>query len=195
MDREQLITNFRLERIQSVSAKLVNPADADRVIAAIADDKRISLHAERETDYYARHTQTANAIQGMGMLISIIIAIGATFGAVNTLYAAVASRGREIGTLRALGFSRRSVLVSFILEGIILSSAGGLIGCILGIFSSVISFKLPEQAVGMISVHPEISAGLLFGSFVFSVMMGALGAIFPALQAARMEITQALRRV
>jgi ABC-type antimicrobial peptide transport system permease subunit len=133
-------------------------------------------------------------LQYLGIFISIIMAVGSSFAAMNTMYAAVARRARENGTLRVLGFSRGSILFSFLIESLLLSALGGLLGCLLvlplnNITTAVGSFVTFSEIAFNFRVSPQIMAAGL----AFALVMGALGGLFPARMAARKEILTALR--
>ena len=114
-----------------VRLKLAPGADADALIHRLADDPRINLQAETEADYYKDQAVVANQMRVLGMIVAVIMAVGAIFGAMNTMYAAVSSRTTEIGTLRALGFAPMAVMTSFLLESLVLAVAAGAIGIVL----------------------------------------------------------------
>jgi ABC-type antimicrobial peptide transport system permease subunit len=155
----------------------------------------MELRAESEKDYYDRQTDQAKPIEYTGIFVAIIMAVGSAFAAMNTMYAMVARRAREIGTLRVLGFSRFSILASFFLEGVLLSALGGVLGCLLvmplnGLTTAVGNSNFAELAFDF-RLTPEIVAvGILF-----AVALGCAGGFFPAFSAARKEILTALREV
>ncbi len=162
----------------------------------IAEDERIALKPVRETEYFQKQAQSAGAITGIGMAIALILTVGAMFAAANTMYAAVAARAREIGTLRALGFPRRSILISFILESIVLCFLGGIVGCILalpvnGLSTGTVSwYTFSEVAFSF-----QINAPVLILGILLATVTGILGGFFPALRAVRLRIVDALREV
>ena len=153
------------------------------------------MNALSESAYYDAQTASAAPIEFIGIFVAIIMAIGSSFAAMNTMYAAVARRSREIGTLRVLGFSKGSILFSFFLESVLLSALGGLIGCLLvlplnGITTGIGSSNFSETAFNF-HVTPQI---MLIG-IAFAVILGAVGGLFPASNAARKEILTALREI
>ncbi len=162
----------------------------------IAEDERIALKPVRETEYFQKQAQSAGAITAIGMAIALILTVGAMFAAANTMYAAVAARSREIGTLRALGFPRRSILTSFILESIVLCFLGGIVGCILalpvnGLSTGTVSwYTFSEVAFSF-----QISAPVLILGILLATVTGVLGGFFPAVRAVRLRIVDALREV
>jgi putative ABC transport system permease protein len=187
-----------LQRVETVSACLVQATDAVTAQALINDlnnDQRLAVHALSEKEYYDLQTGNAQPIEITGLIVAVIMAVGSSFAAMNTMYAAVARRAREIGTLRVLGFSRGSILVSFLIEAILLSTLGGLIGCLLvlplnGITTEIGNGNFAEMAFGF-QVTPQI---MLIG-LAFAIVLGSFGGLFPASNAARKQILVALREV
>ena len=144
---------------------------------------------------YAQQTVSAAPIEYTGIFVAMIMAVGSSFAAMNTMYAAVARRAKEIGTLRVLGFSRGSIMTSFFLESVLLSGLGGLLGCLLvlplnGITTAVGNANFSETAFNF-RVTPEIMAM----GIVFAVVLGTIGGLLPARMASRKEILTALREV
>jgi putative ABC transport system permease protein len=187
-----------LQRTEVLSSALVranDAASATALVNSINDDQRLNMEAVSEKEYYARQTRAALPIEYLGIFVSVIMAIGSSFAAMNTMYAAVARRAREIGTLRVLGFSRGSILFSFFVESVLLAGLGGLLGCLLvlplnGVTTGIGSTTFSELAFAF-RVTPVIMAvGIAFAS-----ALGAFGGLFPASAAARKEILTALREV
>ncbi len=186
------------QRLEVLSAALVRAADpvgVGALVNSINDDQRLNMVAEPEVEYYRRQNASAAPIQFVGVFVSVIMAIGSSFAAMNTMYAAVARRAREIGTLRVLGFSRGSILVSFFVESVVLSGLGGLLGCLLvlplnGITTSVGTANFSETAFNF-----HVSPQIMLGGVLFGIVLGALGGLFPARMASRKEILTALREV
>jgi putative ABC transport system permease protein len=181
--------------VSSVRAALTDASAFDGFQAAVEEDKRLGLGAQKERDYYeAQGEQTATFISYLGTIISVFFAVGAMIGAMITMYASIASRSREIGTLRALGFARRTVLGSFLLEAIFIALAGGVLGAVAAmgmgtVKLSMMNFESWSEIV--FSFHPTIK--ILVTALVFSGGMGLLGGLFPAVRAARLSPTQAMR--
>jgi putative ABC transport system permease protein len=152
------------------------------------------VDAVPEKEYYESQTNASAPIKFLGIFISIIMMVGSCFAAMNTMYAAVSRRAKEIGTLRVLGFSKGGILLSFFLESVLLSILGGILGCLLvlplnNITTGIGSFVTFSEVAFQLRVTPEIMlAGVLFAMF-----MGAMGGFFPARNAARKEILVALR--
>jgi putative ABC transport system permease protein len=182
----------------SVVVRATDRGARDRLIAAIEGDQRIKLEAMPEDEYFARQMSTARPIQFLAYFVALIMAIGASFGAMNTMYAQVSARTREIATMRALGFSRAVILTSFVLESMVLGFAGGLLGT--AISSAVVSLLLTAPTgtsnfttFAEILFNFELTPSLILSGVVFSLAMGLFGGLFPAARAARLKITSALR--
>jgi len=194
-DIEQVSADWN--RVQYMSSALLEATDAyaaRALVNSINDDTRLDAGAELEQDYFARQTQSAAPIQYTGIFVAIIMAVGSSFAAMNTMYAAVARRAREIGTLRVLGFSKLSILVSFFVESVLLAGLGGVIGCLLVLplngATTQIGANFTQLAFDFHITPPSMVAGI-----VFAVALGSLGGLFPASSAARKEILTALRGV
>jgi putative ABC transport system permease protein len=187
-----------LDRTEVPSSALVRAPDAVTAAAllkSINDDQRLNMNAVSEKEYYALQTRSAAPIEYLGIFVCVIMAIGSSFAAMNTMYAAVARRAREIGTLRVLGFSRGSILVSFFIESVLLAGLGGVLGCLLvfplnGVTTGIGSTTFSELAFSF-RVTPQI----MLAGIVFASLLGAFGGLFPASSAARKEILVALREV
>ncbi len=187
-----------MQRVDVLSAALVRATDAGAAAAllnSINDDQRLNMNAISEKEYYALQTRSAAPIEFLGIFVSIIMAVGSSFAAMNTMYAAVARRAREIGTLRVLGFSRGSILFSFFVESVLLAGLGGILGCLLvlpinGATTGIGSANFSELAFAF-RVTPQIT---LFG-IIFATVLGAVGGLFPARMASKKEILVALREV
>jgi putative ABC transport system permease protein len=196
-DLNQVSSDFdRTEGLSSVLVRAQDRVSAQAIINSVADDPRLALEGRGEVEYYESQTSSGAPIKYLGLFISIIMAIGSSFAAMNTMYAAVSRRAKEIGTLRVLGFSRGSILVSFFIESVILSLLGGALGCLLafplnGITTAIGSFVTFSEISFPFQVTPRVMMyGMLFAAF-----MGAAGGLLPARSAARKEILTALREV
>jgi putative ABC transport system permease protein len=196
-DVDLMMPAFQRNGYQSMTVKLADPSMFDSFKSAIESDPRLYLQPKREQEYYAEQSQAmTTVIRVFGGFVTLILSIGAMFGAMNTMYAAVAYRTREIGTLRALGFSRTRIITAFLAEAIALALIGGVIGCILalpvhGISTGTTNFSSFSE----VAFRFRITAGLLFGGVVFSAIMGALGGLLPAIRAARIPVARALREI
>lgn len=194
-DLNQISSDFN--RPDGLSSALVRATDAATVPALINtlnEDRRLNVLAETEKSYYDSQTSSALPIQFLGIFVSIIMAVGSSFAAMNTMYAAVARRGKEIGTLRVLGFSRGSILFSFFLESLLLAVLGGIVGCVLAwplnnVTTGIGSFVTFSEISFNFRVSPEI----MLSGILFALILGAIGGLFPAGAAARKEILAALR--
>ena len=194
-DLNQTSSDFnRADGLSSVLVRATDETAVPALINSLNDDRRLGVVAQTEKEYYDSQTSSGALLQYLGIFISVIMAVGSSFAAMNTMYAAVARRGREIGTLRVLGFSRGSILTSFLLESVLLSVLGGLLGCVLvlplnNITTGIGSFVTFSEISFNFRVTPEIMAA----GVAFALIMGALGGLFPARSAANKEILTALR--
>jgi putative ABC transport system permease protein len=199
-DAEGMQNDFKRNNYSSVLVRTTDRAGRDAFTAALTGDARLALEGKNERKYYDDQTSTAAPIKFLGFFVGVVMAIGACFGAMNTMYAAVTARTREIATLRALGFSRPAVLISFVLESVVLALAGGVLGCLLGILvvklalsgvTGTTNFATFSEVVFAFRLTPE----LLATGIVFSLFMGFFGGLLPAGRAAFTKITTALRQV
>ncbi|MBY0506166.1 MAG: ABC transporter permease [Bryobacteraceae bacterium] len=186
-------------RCDTLSSALVRVEPVSNVgpfIQSLKDDQRLKVGAMTEQFYYEQQSSSAAPIQFLGIFIALVMAVGSSFAAMNTMYAAVARRSREIGTLRVLGFSRFSVLLSFFLESLVLALLGGIVGCLLvlpldGFTTGIGSLITFSEVAFRFKITPEI---MLMG-IGFALFMGALGGLLPAAAAARKQILDALRDI
>lgn len=198
-DARVLQPAYRRENsFQSVYAKLESPDAFQRFKDALTSDPRLEVDVAREDDYYAAQSQVLrDLVRTLGNAIALLMAIGATFGALNTMYSAVSARGQEIATLRALGFQGGPVLVSVMAESLLLAVVGGLLGGSIaylvadGYNTATINFQTFSQVAFSLTVTPR----LLFGGIAYALAMGFFGGIFPALRAVRAPIALGLRGV
>ena len=177
-----------------------DPDEAARFIEAVKGDQRLKLEGKTEKKYYEEQMVTGAPIKILAILVGIFTAIGASFGAMNTMYAQVAARTREIGTLRAIGFSRRSVLAAFIFEALLLCLIGGVIGTALAFVLFNLILTKPTGTMNFrtfseVLFNFRLTPPLMIGGLVFSLAMGLLGGFFPAARAARLKIINALREI
>ncbi len=194
-DAEQMMQAFRRTSYSSLIFKLADSERFDAVKAAIESDPRLTLEAKRERVFYAEQSAgLSNFIRYLGLSISIIFSIGAIIGAMITMYASVASRTGEIGTLRALGFSRVSILAAFLVESLLLGLIGGLIGLVAASFMQVFTISTMNfQTFAEIAFSFTLTLRIVVMSLVFAVLMGFIGGFLPAFRASRMKIVDALR--
>ncbi len=197
VDRRDLERNTqRTGSVSAVQLRASTPDDRDRIKKTLESSTQFNLFALKEADYYSSQQTTGLILLVIGSIIAVLLSIGAMFAAANTMFAAVKSRTREIGTLRALGFSRWDVLFSFLGESVLLCTLGGLIGWLATIPMSAISFGTND-----FSSFAEKTIQFRFGPLVFAVAfamtmaMGIFGGLFPAIRAVRLDVIRALREV
>ncbi|HEX4439426.1 MAG TPA: FtsX-like permease family protein [Thermoanaerobaculia bacterium] len=199
-DARGLQQQTKRNMFSSVFIRLADSEAANRYIETIKGDQRLKLEGKTERKYYDEQMITGAPIKALAFIVGFFTAIGASFGAMNTMYAQVSARTREIGTLRALGFSRRSILVSFVIESLMLCLAGGLLGVVFTFLvfnlflthpTGTMNFRTFSEVLFNFRMTPELIAGGL----VFALAMGIIGGFFPAARAARLKITTALREV
>ena len=185
-----------LQRVDNNSSCLVDATDAvaaQALVASLNDDPRLQVKAMLEKDYYDEQTGSAKPIEYTGLTVAIIMAIGSGFAAMNTMYAAVARRAREIGTLRVLGFSKGSVLTSFLAESAMLAAIGGLLGCVLALPLNGVTTTIGNSTFSETAFAFHVTPNIMAAGIVFAVVLGSLGGLFPARMASRKEILTALR--
>jgi len=197
-DLDQIADAFKRSSLSTVTLRLKNPDDFSEVASAFESDNRLQYFVpKREKRFFEEQSEMmAKFIRILGIFITVIFSTGATIGAMITMYGAVANRTVEIGTLRALGFFRRSILMAFLIESLVLSLGGGLLG--LGIASLLQFFTISTLNFGSFSELAfsfAISPGIVAISLGFSLLMGLIGGFLPAIGAARLNIVQALRAV
>lgn len=183
---------------QSVYAKLESPEAFNRFKDALTTDPRLDVKVVRETDYYAEQSQLLyGIITGLGFGIAFLMGLGAIFGALNTMYTAVSARTREIATLRALGFQSGPVVISVLAESLLLALIGGAVGAAAAYFvlngyqAATMNWASFSQVAFSFAVTPR----LLVQALVFSLLMGLIGGLFPAVRAARLPVATALREL
>ena len=184
--------------VSSVYARLGSPSQFDAFKAALTSDPRLNVKVVRETEYFAEQSRALSAIvTSLGYLIAGMMGIGAVFGAINTMYSAVASRTREIATLRALGFGGGPVVISVIMESILLGLLGGLIGGAVAYlaFNNFHTSTMNWQSFSQVAFAFRVTPALLFQGFFYSVVIGLVGGLFPAIRAARTSVAAALREL
>ncbi len=188
----------RGDSFQSVYAKLNSPGAFQEFKDSLTSNPQLNVKVERQSEYYAEQSKTVTLlITTLGFLIGSLMALGAVFGALNTMYSAVATRTREIATLRALGFGSSAIVVSLMIESLLLALAGGTIGGGLAYFAfnnfhtSTMNFQSFSQVTFAFKVTPE----LLVRGIVWSALIGLIGGLFPAIRAARLPIAAALREL
>lgn len=202
MDADEARSIFDRDQYSSILLRPRDEAAAAEILKRIESDKRLALRAEREVEYYAKQTMTAVPFKFLAGILGTAMSIGAVFAAMNTMYASVASRTREVGTLRVLGYSRRAIVLSFIVEGTLLSVLGGLLGSFvswgvstsflaLGIQFGTMDWQSFAETVFQFRVTPDL---MLMG-VIFSMLIGLAGSLLPALRAARLPVISALKSI
>ena len=194
-DLNQVSSDFN--RTQGLSTALVRISDSsvvDALIESLNNDPRLNVSAQTEKAYYDRQTESGAPLRNFGLLVAIILAVGSSLTAMNTMYAAVARRTSDIGTLRALGFSRASILLSFLVESLLLAALGGIIGCILVLPLNNLTTGVGNfTTVSEVAVNFTISPAAMLAGLGFALLMGAVGGVLPARMAANREILSILR--
>lgn len=183
---------------QSVIARLESPQAFERFKDTLTTDPRLDVQVLRETEYYATQGRTLNAIiRGLGYTVSVLMAIGAVFGALNTMYSAVAARTREVATLRALGFGSGAVVASVLAEAALLALAGGLLGAFAAwaLFDGYRASTLNWDSFSQVTFSFDVTRALLVQGAAFALLMGLFGGILPAIRAARLPVAKALREL
>jgi len=196
-DADQLMQVFRRTAYSAVVARLADVSLLEPLRIRIEADPRMKVEAKRETVFYAEQSEMmANFLKILGMTLSVIFSLGAIIGAVITMYGAVASRTREIGTLRALGFQRGGILSAFLFESSLLGLTGGLAGIALASTMQFLTVStLNWQTFSELAFTFTLTPALAFQSLAFSLLMGLAGGLLPSFRAARMDLIDALRSV
>ena len=194
-DADQVMQAFRRPVYSSLIFKLRDPDSFDAAKAAIETDPRLTLEAKRETRYYLDQSEMmAKFLRILGLSLTLIFSVGAIIGAMITMYSAVANRIGEIGTMRALGFRRRSILAAFLAESLILGFLGGAAGLFFASFMQFITVSTVNfQTFSELAFKFTLNAPIALQAMAFSLVMGLIGGFLPALRASRMKIVEALR--
>ena len=196
-DAEQMMQAFRRSVYSSVIFQLGASGEFDAVRSALEDDQRLTVEVHRETLYYAKQSEMMSSFLAvLGTILSVIFSIGAIIGAMITMYAAVANRTNEIGTLRALGFRRRNILLALLLESVLLSLVGGMLGLALASFLQLYTVSTMNwQTFAELAFTFSMTCRVVVEAVLFSLFMGLAGGLLPAIRAARLDIVAALRAV
>jgi putative ABC transport system permease protein len=196
MDADEVRSFFNRDNYSSLLLRPRDDAAAERLRQKLEEDKRLTVRALAEVAYYKEQTRTAMPIRVLGNFLATAMSIGAVFAAMNTMYASVGARTREIGTLRVLGFRRRTVLAGFLIEGALLAAVGGVIGCLFslpmnGYSTGTVGFESFSETIFEFRITPWLAAkGMLF-----AISVGLLGSLLPALRASRLPVITALKSV
>ena len=194
-DVDQLMQAFHRPVYSSVILKLSNVNTFTQLKERLESDPRLTVEAKRESAFYAEQSQLlVNFIRYLGTALSIIFSIGATIGAMITMYASVANRTAEIGTLRALGFRKRSILTAFLAEAVMLGIAGGIVGLVMASFMQLLTISTMNwQSFSELAFSFTLNLEIIVKSFGFAIFMGLIGGFLPATRAARLNIVDSLR--
>jgi len=195
-DVELFMPVFDRPVYQSATVRLADRSQFEALEKRLEADPRYNLQVRREDEFYAAQSGLlAGLLRSLGLFVTIIMAFGAIFGALNTMYAAVGSRTKEIGTLLALGFSRGAVLLSFLIESVLLCLIGGVVGCVLALpVSGFTTGTMSYSTFSELAFRFQITPGMLLAGLAFSAVMGLVGGFFPARKAASMPIVDSLRQ-
>jgi ABC-type antimicrobial peptide transport system permease subunit len=190
-----MATEFNREfGVSSVLLHAYDKASAKALVQTVLADQRTKLDAQLETDYYESQTKSGGIIRVVGMIVAIVMAVGSSFAAMNTMYAAVAYRLREIATLRVLGFSRAAILLSFVIESMLLALLGGVVGILLMLpFNGMTTGTSNNVTFSEVAFSLRVTPGVMMTALLFAGMMGLIGGLLPAWHAARQNILTALR--
>jgi putative ABC transport system permease protein len=194
-DVNQMASDFdRQGGYASAYLRTTDPIAADALVHRVSDDQRLKLEGMLETDYYAKQTSSGTPIKVIGYVVGIIMAVGSIFAAMNTMYAAVAYRGREIATLRVIGFSRPAILTSFVFESLLLALLGALVGIVLMLpFNGMQTGTSNQVTFSEVVFALRITPRVAINAIIFALVMGFIGGLAPAWHAARQNILAALR--
>ncbi|MBI5720608.1 MAG: FtsX-like permease family protein [Burkholderiales bacterium] len=182
----------------AVNVRLADPAAFGAFKAALEANPQLQVEASTTLDYFAKQSEgVTKVLRAIGITVGAIMAIGAAFGALNTMFAAVAARAREIATLRAIGFTGVPVIVAVMLETMLLALAGGVIGALIAwvVFNGLDASTMAAGSVGKLSFALHVSPALLWTGLKWALAIGFIGGLFPALRAARMPVATALREL
>lgn len=195
-DVNQVKDDYGREVYSSVYVQAADAAQLASLAARIRSDQRLKLDAKSETQYYAEQVGIGKVIQAYAVFIGVVMAIGSVFAAMNAMYGAVVSRFREIGILRVLGFSQRSILLSFTIESLLLALSGGVLGCLLALPINGLSTGTTNfQTFSEVAFAFRVTPGLLLWGMIFAGVIGLGSGLMPALRAAKRPLLDALRSI
>jgi putative ABC transport system permease protein len=194
-DADQLMQAFRRPVFSSVLFKLRDPSEFGAMKARIETDPRLTVEAKRENIYYVEQSEVmAKFLRILGISLTVIFSLGAVIGAMITMYSAVATRTAEIGTMRALGFQRTSILIAFLFEALFLGLTGGLVGLLFASFLQLLTVSTVNfQTFSELAFSFALTPRIVIEGLDFALMMGLVGGVLPAVRASRMNIVEALR--
>jgi putative ABC transport system permease protein len=195
-ENEQFMPVFRGQIFQSVTFRMKDPGAFDGIKASLEGDGRMTVDAFRERDFYSNQsTMLATVLGFIALFVSSIMAIGAVFGAINTMYATVATRAPEIGVLLTLGFRPRSVMASFLLESVLIATLGGVLGCLLALpINGLVTSTTNWSSFSEVAFAFRVTPALLLNGMIFALVMGLIGGYLPARRAANQPVVDALRQ-
>jgi len=193
-DVDQFMQAFRRPAYSSVIFRMRKPSEFEKVKSRIENDPRLTQEAMREPEYYRKQSEMmAKFLRILGLTLTIIFSLGAIIGAMITMYSAVANRVFEIGTMRALGFQRRSILAAFLIESLILGFIGGAVGLFFASFLQLFTVStLNFQTFSELAFTFSLTFKIIYQALAFSLIMGLIGGVLPAIRASRMNIVEAL---
>ena len=193
-DVNQVATNFHRPNYSSILAQATDEVAQAGLIQRIADDQRLNLDATPEQVFFAKQTQSGSSIRFTGTLTTIIMAFGSCFAAMNTMYAAIIYRSREIATLRTLGFTRASVVASFLLEALLIALLGFIVAVVAMLpFNGFVGDTLNPSSFSEVVFQLQLSRSVLFQAFIFALLIGFVGGALPAWHSARRPIADGLQ--
>lgn len=194
-DATQLMQAFRRPVYSSITFRLRDSAEFETVKAKLDDDPRLTVDVRRETRYYRDQSEAmAKFLRILGLSLTVIFSIGAIIGAMITMYAAVANRVAEIGTLRALGFQSSSILAAFLMEALLLGLIGGIAGLVFASFMQLITISTMNwQTFSELAFSFTLTFDIIYKGLLFALTMGFIGGVVPAIRASRLKIVDALR--
>jgi ABC-type antimicrobial peptide transport system permease subunit len=194
-DGEQMMQSFRRNAFSTVVARLADPASFDALKARLESDPRLTLDVKRERRFYEEQSEVlSNFIRILGLTLSVIFSVGAMIGAMITMYASVANRTAEIGSLRALGFRRGAILVAFLVEAVSLALLGWAVGLAAAMLMTLVRISTMNwQSFAELAFSFTLTPDIVAQSLAFALAMGLAGGVLPALRAARLKIVDALR--
>jgi putative ABC transport system permease protein len=191
MDKEDMKLDFDMEGLSMITVKLESPSRMDSFIEEVNNNSRLPMaDAISEIEYYSSLAGTSTFVLVLSIIIAVLMSLGAIFGGMNIMYMTIAARTREIGTLRALGYTPFHILTSLIIESLIIALCGGIIGSILSIGVNGYSLELFEVAFSI-----TITPAVMLSGFLVSLFIGFFGGLLPGRSAARMQIVESLRHV
>jgi ABC-type antimicrobial peptide transport system permease subunit len=196
VENEQAMPVFRGDIFQSVTFRMKDPGSFDGIKQTLESDGRLQVDAFREARFYSdQSTMLATILKFIAIFVASIMAVGAVFGAVNTMYAAVASRAPEIGVLLTLGFRPRSVMSSFLLEAILIAALGGALGCLIALpINGLVTSTTNWASFSEVAFAFRVTPALLLNGMIFAVAMGVIGGLMPARAAAKQHVVDAHRQ-